>query len=461
MRLKTLFMPLTSAFVSRTLVNNPPSQGVADALLGGVLKYNSVTLRKFEESQHPRDRQGKFSFTTGSVGTTLESAERDKTRFKELKAKWAVLNAKLLPYVHDNRPDAPEAKVLHQELKGIVKEMFTLHADTGGVEGIGLPGEPRDIVVVGAGPGGLTAAMVSGTDGLDVLLIDGQTNVGGQFKSSSRIENFIGFPVGITGADLAKRMDEQARSKGAEMMLGIRVTNIAFDPDTELKTLTLSDGKTITTRAVILAGGVAMRTPEFPGSTASNIYGDAEQLARAGTGKHVVVVGGSNGAAQAALGAVGSADKVTVISRSPVEKGMSDYQVQALKNSPNITVIEGDEISHVVMNAEGHAQTIVTKNGQSIETGAIGMFIGGGPDANWLPKDIKRKSEKGKPGQVLVDGSLETSMPGVFAVGDIRAGSAGRIATAAADGMMAERNIINDYFHRSSKPEYHGVRGEL
>lgn len=372
----------------------------------------------------------------------------DAEKFHALKDRWAVVNNQLLAYVDD--PKNPQAQALVNEQKQIVKDMYMLQADPGGLPGIGLPGGPRDVAIVGAGPGGLAASVMGGTDGLDTLLIDANTQVGGQAKFSSRIENFTGFPIGVTGDRLAQNMFEQAQRVGADTKLGVRVTGIDYDPKTGMKTLTLSNGEKVDARAVIIAGGVEFRKMDFPGAESrSVIYADAKSLAEASKGKPVVVVGGSNGAAQAALGAAQTASFVTVLSRSEIAKGMSDYQVSALHNNPKIHVIEGDEVSKLILGTDGLARQLVTKKGQTIDAAAVGIFIGGGSNVKWLPKSINIQQ-----GKIATDSNLETSMPGVFAVGDIRHGSIGRIGAAVGEGQLASRNLL-DYFTRmggQSKP---------
>ena len=182
-------------------------------------------------------------------------------------------------------------------MEGIVKEISHLHADPGTAAGIGLPGGPRDVTIVGAGPGGWPLASTARTEGLDTLVIEANAIAGGQAKFSSRIENFGGFPIGVTGERLTQNMFEQAQRLGAETKLGTRVTSMTYDENTGLKHLTLSNGEHIDSRTVILAGGVEFRRMAFPGSEGPGvIIGDGKALAKAGAGGMVAVIGGSNGA---------------------------------------------------------------------------------------------------------------------------------------------------------------------
>lgn len=383
------------------------------------------------------------SESSGSSGGIVAG---DRKKFYELKSKWAKVNNELLSQL-----DSPNNIVAQQkmnELKQIVKDMYRLKADAGGLEGIGLPGGPRDVVIIGAGPGGLSAAVMGGTDGLDTLLIDGNTQVGGQAKFSTRIENFPGFPIGITGEKLAQNMFDQAERVGADTKLGVKVTGITYNDETGIKTLTLSNGDKIESRSVIIAGGVEFGKMSFEGADSpSVIYADPKKLSEIGSGKNIVVVGGSNGAAQAALGAAQHADYVTVLSRSPISNSMSDYQQSALRNHPKISVIEGDQIDKLVLGNDRRADYIITKNGQKIECGAVGIFIGGQSNTRWLPSSIRLQG-----GQIDVNHNLETTMPGVFAVGDIRRGSIGRIGGAVGDGQLAARNLFEYFNTLKNKP---------
>lgn len=383
----------------------------------------------------------------GSVATIIgdkiskEQLDHDRKRYDQLKAQWALLNNKLLYQIDD--ADSPEARKILDEQKALVKEMYTLNADPGGLEGVGLPGGPRDIVVVGGGPGGMAAAIMGGTDGLDTLLIEAGDKPGGQAKYSSRVENLPGFPIGVSGEKLATKMFDQVERVGVDTRLGTRVTNIDYDFDSNLKTLTLSNGEKVEARTVIIAGGIEFRRGNFQGADSPDvIVADGKKLEQAGAGKSVVVIGGSNGAAQAALGAARTADNVLVVSRSSISKAMSDYQVSALHNNPKIKVIEGGEIASVNTTAANRAHSITLKSGETYPANAVGLFIGGRSNTDWLPGQLRSTD-----GKVVVNHEMETNMPGVFAIGDMRQGGLGRIGAAIGDGQQAERSVFN-YFER-------------
>ncbi len=367
---------------------------------------------------------------TGGIGGSIHDAQE---RFKALKAQWAITNNDLLKLV--NTPMSPEAVAKLAELRAINVEMAQLQADPGGPQGMGFPGGARDVVIIGAGPGGLSAAINAKADGLDTLVVDGAGHPGGQSAFSSRIENYPGFPAGVTGAQLASSMYDQATRLGADTQFGVRVTGITQDPATGMKTVALSDGTTVDARTVILAGGVTQRTLDFPGADSSSvIYGDGAKVAQMCVGGEAVIIGGSNGAAQAALGAAESADHVTVFARTDLS-GMSDYQIEALKSNPKIDVIQHEEVASY---DEATGQ-VFAKDGYALsDVKAIGVFAGGPPDTSWLPSDIQLVK-----GSVAVNGDLQTSMPGVFAVGDVRDGAPHRVLGAAADGQVAEKNVWN------------------
>lgn len=421
------------------------ASSVSDTLPGETRGFRAVltevaAVLRFDPNE-PRDDHGRWTDGGGTSRPAPSSdvVPGDKEKFLDLKAAYAIENNKLLAQL--DTPDSPEAQASADKLKAIVKQMYTLHVDPGGVEGIGQPGGPRDIVVVGAGPGGLSAGINAGTEGMDTLVLDASVSPGGQSKYSSRIENYAGFPIGISGEKLATNMFSQVERVGAEAKLGVKVMSMTYNEQTGLKTLSLSNGDTVTTRAVVVAGGVEFHKMNFPGEDSpSVIYGNAKMLAVAGRGKPVVIVGGSNGAAQAALGAAQTAEHVAILSRSPITKGMSDYQVQAIRNNPKISVLEGAEVDHVTTDPSRLMRNVVTKDGREIPASVLGVFIGGAPATKWLPSSVALDH-----GKVKIGHDFQTSIPGVYAVGDIRSDSVSRIGGAVGEGQLAVRNIIVDY----------------
>jgi thioredoxin reductase len=306
----------------------------------------------------------------------------DVAKFKQLKQDWAKVNNGLLAFV--DKPDGPETREKLGQLEAIAKEMHGLHADPGTSAGIGFPGGPRDVTIVGAGPGGLAASINGAAEGLDTLVIEANAVAGGQAKFSSRIENFPGFPIGVTGEHLTQNMFEQAQRLGAEATLGARVTSMTYDEKTGLKHLTLSNGQQLDSRTVILAGGVEFRRMDFPGSEGTGvIIGDGKALAKAAAGGGACVIGGSNGAAQAALGCAQTSEHVYVLAHSPIAGTMSDYQIEALKSNSKITVIESDSIAKLFRDEHGNPQFVDTVKGQHLPVKAVGEFIGSVPDTKW------------------------------------------------------------------------------
>jgi thioredoxin reductase len=434
----------------------PEGGGAAES--GGAAEGGGAAARagKTPEGQAATAKQtGVTKAKTDDEAIDAVYKPEDAARYKELKQQWSTVNNKLLTQI--DTPDSPEAQEGVRQLHAIVKEMHGLHADPGRFKDVGLPGGPRDVIVIGAGPGGLGAAINAGTDGLDTAFIDMQPISGGQSKYSSRVENYPGFPIGISGEKLAKNMYDQATNKGAEAILERQATGLTYDPKTGMKTVTMSDGSKLVGRSVIIAGGVQFRKiGDFPGRDDKTIvYGDAKVLGTMAQGKSVVVVGGSNGAAQAALGVSRQADHVYVLSRSPIGSGMSDYQVEALKANPKITIIENDQIGAVDKDESGNSRLLHTAQGKLLPADAVGIFAGSAPQTDWLPKEASRVTAGKEKGKVRVNRNLQVidadnkvSMPGVYAVGDVREGSIQRILASAAEGQVAERNIFQ-YFAKT------------
>ena len=369
-------------------------------------------------------------------------------QYRLLKERWADLNVEL--FKHMDNPDSPEYIAIMEKQQAITKEKAKLNLDNGHItEGIKMPGGPRDVVVIGAGPGGLNAAINGGTEGLDTLLIDANMRVGGQLAATSRIENFGGYPAGVTGKKLGSDMLEQVKRVGAEAMLGVRVTHITHDEKTGLKTVHLNNGETVEARTVVLAPGITAIRPKVPGADASNVLvqDNVGMEAHVANGGHAIVVGGANSAAQAAMGALkAGATQVTILARSGTDK-MSETVLDTVKSyvrKGQIRIITDDQITEIHKDANGRATGVTLKNGEPLTADTIGFFIGGDPATKWL-KDTPVKMTKD--GLIKTDRNLETNMPGVFAVGDARAGSEdldtiGRAGSAHGQGQEAIRNVF-------------------
>jgi len=311
-----------------------------------------------------------------------------------------------------------------------------------------------DLVVVGAGPAGLSAALYGASEGLSTLLLE-STAMGGQAGTSSRIRNFLGFPSGISGGELAERAYEQAWMFGVEFILMNGASGLCADGDA--LQVTLSGGGQVTAKAVVLATGVSYRQLEAPGIAglvgAGVFYGSALSEAPAVKDQDVFVVGAGNSAGQTAVYLARSARSVTLLVRGDsLAKSMSDYLVKEVEATPRVRVrletevaaAHGDHrLTELVLRdrATGHDETL--------PAAALFVMIGATPHAGWLPDDVARdrhgfiltgsdlpSEARAKAGQPMPL-PLETSLPGVFAVGDMRAGSVKRVASAVGEGSVA------------------------
>jgi len=314
-----------------------------------------------------------------------------------------------------------------------------------------------DLVIVGAGPAGLAAAVYGASEGLRTAVVE-RAAPGGQAGQSSRIENYLGFPAGLSGADLSHRAVTQARRLGAEMVLAHEVT--ALEPRGCIHAVCLEDGTEIETRAVIVATGVSYRLLDAPGlaelAGRGVFYGASASEARATEGDDVYVVGAANSAGQAALHLAQFAGKVVLVVRGDrLEKSMSQYLVARIQDAANIEVRLEAEVSGGA--GSDHLESLTLRDratGEEEEVAAswLFVFIGASPHTDWLPDAVARDAkgfiltgpnvaalDADSPGWPLTrpPGLLETSLPGVFAAGDIRLGSMKRVASAVGEGASA------------------------
>ncbi len=320
-----------------------------------------------------------------------------------------------------------------------------------------------DLVIVGAGPAGLAAAVYGSSEGLRTLLLD-QHSPGGQAGTSSRIENYLGFPAGVSGSELTRRAVTQAQRLGAELLVPLEVSGVRIDEG--YKRLALSDGREIVTRTMVAATGMAYREHPAPGiaehTGAGVYYGAATTEAPAFAGQRVFVVGGGNSAGQAAMYLARHAKEVQiVVRRDSLRTTMSQYLIDQIGKTPNIRLRACTEIERV--EGDGRVERVVLKvNGEARDeeqAEAVFVFIGTRPRSEWLPASVLRDNK----GFVLTGRDLsldaayprtwketreplplETSVPGVFAAGDIRAGAMNRVASAVGEGSMAVR-FVHDY----------------
>jgi len=332
-------------------------------------------------------------------------------------------------------------------------------------EKIGLQTEAQrpfyDVAVIGAGPAGLANALYAASEGMKVILIE-QSGPGGQAGSSSRIENYLGFPSGITGSDLAQRASAQARRFGAEMLAAQEVIGIRREDPYRI--VHLADGKEISAYAVILTTGMSVRMLDVPGIEKLHglgvYYGVALSEAAAYRGCDVCIVGGANSAGQAALFFSRYARHVTILIHAPeLSPRMSHYLVQRIVVTENITVIPNVEVSGV--KGEDHLKQVVvrdvnTAGERTIDASAMFICIGTAPHSEMVAGLVERDEKgfiltgpdiprvNGKPkGWTLERDPLlfETNIPGIFAAGDVRAGANRRVAAAVGEGSAAIYSI--------------------
>ncbi len=321
---------------------------------------------------------------------------------------------------------------------------------------IGIEHGDFDVVIVGAGPAGLSAAVYGASEGMQTLVID-EGGVGGQAISSSMIRNYLGFPRGVTGIRLAEQAYEQAWSFRASFSFMTRVSALGRSEDRYI--VTLSDERNIRTRSVILATGATWRRidiPELEALTGAGVfYGGATTESHAMTDLDVYVVGGANSAGQAALHLARYARRVTLVVRAEsLDAGMSHYLIRAIQATPGIEVRTNTKL--VGGGGDCRLQSLTLRDG---ETGAVetapadGLFvlIGAQPHTEWLPDGISRSASgfvltgEDLPGDAYPGSRrpqpLETSLPGVFAAGDVRYRSIRRVASAVGEGSIAIQQV--------------------
>jgi thioredoxin reductase (NADPH) len=315
----------------------------------------------------------------------------------------------------------------------------------------GLDLQAYDLVIVGAGPAGLSAAVYGASEGMSVLVVD-EAGIGGQARSSSLIRNYLGFGRGVSGSRLAEEAHQQASSFGASFLFMHRVTELRRSGDSFV--VSLSDGRSVDAGAVILATGASYRRLGITSLEELNgagvFYGGPTSEAPGLNGKDVYVVGGGNSAGQTALHLARYARRVTLVVRAPsLEVGMSHYLIRAVTAAPNIEVRTATEV--VGGGGEGHLQQLVlreraTGEDATVAADALFVLVGARPQTGWLPAEVAR-DEYGflLTGNDVASGSwplerrplsLETSMPGVFAAGDVRHGSVKRVAASVGEGSI-------------------------
>jgi len=298
---------------------------------------------------------------------------------------------------------------------------------------------PYDVVIVGSGPAGLAAAVYASSEGLDALVIE-RESIGGQAGTSTRIRNYLGFSRGLSGAELAQRAYQQAWVFGATFVVtreveAMRVAGAGFE-------LSISGGAEVEARAVLLAVGVSYRRLEVAALAELEghgvYYGSSPSEARQFTGGSVFVVGGANSAGQAAVHLSRYAASVTLVCRRSLSSTMSQYLLDEINGKENIHVREGTEV--VDAGGDGHLERLTLRGPDGDEiVAADGLFIliGAEPRTEWLPSDIERDER----GFVETGADYATSVPGVYAIGDVRAGSVKRVASAVGEGSVVIQHV--------------------
>jgi thioredoxin reductase (NADPH) len=362
-------------------------------------------------------------------------------------------------------PDAPDRAtrwtgpaVADDELPALVCDdgtLLTRARSRDVAERLGLQTRPRgdeyDTVVIGGGPAGLAAAVYGASEGLRTLVVEREAP-GGQAETSSRIENYLGFPTGVSGEELSRRALQQASRLGAEIM----VTRTVADIEPVAKVVAFDGGDSVRARSIILATGVSWRrlaTDGFERLLGKGVfYGASRSEAGTTQGQDIHLIGAGNSAGQAAMFFANHARTVTLVVRGDsLEKSMSHYLIEQLRSKPNIQVALRSEVQA----AHGDKQLVAidlldrgTGATRRVDSGGVFVFIGADAETGWLPDAIAR-DERGyvRTGDAVARSGrwplardpylLETSVPGIFACGDVRASPVKRVAAAVGEGSMA------------------------
>ncbi len=318
-----------------------------------------------------------------------------------------------------------------------------------------------DVLIIGAGPAGLAASVYGSCEGLKTLLIE-RSNPGGQASSSARIENYLGFPTGLSGAELSRRAINQTLRLGTEILTPQEVKNITVKDG--YKITEMKDGSEIHSKAIVIATGVAYKKLEIPGlesfTGAGVYYGSAAVEAHACRDATIYLVGGGNSACQAALYMSKFAKEVNIIiRRDSLSQTAANYLVENISHTPNIHVIVNTDV--IACSGSSVLENITLKNAntgeeKTVPVKALFIYIGTNPGTAWL-NDIVLKNEKGfilSGSDLAKDKSFntfwklkreplmsETSVPGIFASGDVRFGAMTGISAAVGEGSMAIRFV--------------------
>jgi thioredoxin reductase (NADPH) len=314
--------------------------------------------------------------------------------------------------------------------------------------------ETCDVAIVGAGAAGLTAAVYAASDGLETVLLERSIS-GGQAAASPLIRNYPGFPHGVDGGQLMGRTCEQAWLMGAHIVFAQQA--VALERRGDDRVVQLRDGTELRARAVVIATGIEWRrlgVPSLEALVGSGVfYGAAASEARAMEGQDVFIVGAGNSAGQAAMHLAKHARTVTLLARGDgLAKSMSSYLARAIEATPNILVRHHTEVGDGAGDGSLERITLadcVTGAREEVSATALFVVIGGDPKTGWLPDEVARDEQ----GYLITGRDLETSMPGVFAAGDVRQGSIKRVASAVGEGATVVR-MVHDYLREVEQSSF-------
>ena len=463
----------------------------ADAMLGAMARgdidyYVLKPWRRADEYFHRTITEFLQEWERASSASPQEVAVVCEWRSPRAHQLRQLLARNGVPHVaHDS--DSPEGRriLADVDLEGTREPVVVLvdgavlvdptNAELADAYGVSTRLEDRsdfDVMVVGAGPAGLAAAVYASSEGLDTLVVE-RESIGGQAGSSSKIRNYLGFARGVSGAELAQRAYQQAWVFGARFVHFQSVT--ALRPEDGRYALELSNGSQATATAVVLATGIAYRRlgiPELEALVGTSVfYGASVSEARAHTGQEVYVVGGGNSAGQAAVHLARYAGRVTIlVRRASLGETMSSYLINEIDAAENIEVRPHTEITGG--SGKGALKSVDlrdcrTGREETVPAAALFLMIGAQPHTEWLPESICR-DERGYllTGSDLPEGDwplerkqlmLETSLPGVFAVGDARHGSTKRVASAVGEGSVVIEQVHQLLASAESPSRLHGA----
>ncbi len=398
----------------------------------------------------PRTHDLKDFLARNQVPYRFIDIERDGEGRASVEAAWARAGREdgPLPVVF-----LPDGEALIDPDRRVVAEQVGLH--------VGADAPFYDLVIIGGGPAGLGAAVYGASEGLRVAMVERQAT-GGQAGTSARIENYLGFPSGISGGDLARRASAQAKRLGTEIISPVDVKGLRLEDP--VKVVELSDGTELRCHAVLIASGMKVRRLDVPGydrfTGAGVYYGAAVTEAATYKGRHVFVVGGANSAGQGAMLFSRFTPSVTLVARAAsLESGMSQYLVDQIRQEESIEVRVSTDI--VAVDGSDRLESVTlrhvpTGEEETQEAAAVFLFVGAVPHSEFVAGVVVR-DEQGfiiTGPDLLVDGALppdwplerqpfllETSVPGIFAAGDVRHGSVRRVASAVGQGSVAISSI--------------------